>query len=130
GRCDDKKLINKGLICPYCGGKSEHADSAIVYGFSAGMIYVCRPCGAWVGTFKGFPSVAIGRLANRELRETRRRAYEHFECLYKRGHMPKSQAYQWLAKQLRIPAKECHLGWFDLKQCQKVIEVSKKFLNK
>lgn len=30
------------LICPDCGGKAELKDSAIIYGKSYGLVYVCE----------------------------------------------------------------------------------------
>lgn len=53
-----------GHICPYCGCFAEFVDSSCVYnGKSYGMIYLCRPCVAWVGVHKGTDN-ALGRLAN------------------------------------------------------------------
>jgi hypothetical protein len=39
--------------------------------------------------------------------------------------MKRSHAYQFLAKRLEIPVKDCHIGMFDLETCQKVLEVLK-----
>lgn len=40
----------KEVFCPYCGERAEFVDSAEVYhGQSYGLIYLCRPCDAYVG---------------------------------------------------------------------------------
>ena len=65
----DTTLIMAGKICPYCGQPTEYVDSAAVYhGISYGMIYLCRKCDAYVGVHRGTDK-ALGRLANRSLRE-------------------------------------------------------------
>ena len=126
-KTDKTRLINKGLICPYCGGRTTLAPGR-EYTANSATVWVCVPCYAWVGTYKG-TTTAIGRIANKELREARWYAYYYFDTIWINGHMTKSRAYKWLAKQLRIPQKDCRIGWLDLKQCNKAIEVSKKFLN-
>lgn len=132
GQCsgvDKTKLINKGLVCPYCDCFTQLVDSAEFYnGTSYGPVYACRPCRSWVGVHRG-TTAALGRVADGELRNAKYMAHYYFDIIWRNKHMPRKQAYKWLAKQLRIPAKDCHIGWFDLKQCNKVIEVSRKFLN-
>lgn len=63
-------LIMQGKICPYCNSVPEYVDSSGAYGRSFGMIYLCRDCKAWVGVHEG-TDVALGRLANTELREAK-----------------------------------------------------------
>ncbi|PPL04968.1 zinc-finger-containing protein [Parapedobacter indicus] len=123
------KLINKGLICPYCGGKTKLTNEQRYFaGKYSSPVWACEPCFAWVGVFKG-TTVAYGRVANHALREARWYITYYFDTIWKNGHMPKAQAYRWMAKKLGITQKDFRIGWLDLKQCQKVIEVSKKFLN-
>ncbi len=121
------QLVNKGLICPYCGGRTTLSPGR-KYTAKDGLVWVCEPCFAWTGVFKG-TTVANGRVANKELREARWYVNYYFSPFWTEGHMTKWQAFKWLAGKLRIPQKDCRLGWLDLKQCNKVIEVSRKFLN-
>lgn len=114
--------ILTGKQCPYCGSKTEYIDSSFVYGRSYGMIYICKPCDAYVGVHKG-TNKAKGRLANAELRELKKQAHYHFDKLWKEGNMKRSQAYKWLAKQLNIKPKECHIGMMDNDRCKRVIEL-------
>lgn len=125
-----------GKTCPYCKGKSELVDSAEVYSKSYGLIYLCRPCKAWVGVHKGTVE-ALGRLANSELREAKKEAHFYFDKLWRakieRGtkkNTARGQAYKWLATQLDIPAPETHIGWFDVDMCKKVVEICKPIVEK
>lgn len=56
--------MSKGLeiCCDYCGGPTEYVDSSVIYGRSYGMIYLCRPCRAYVGVHRG-TNKPLGRLA-------------------------------------------------------------------
>jgi hypothetical protein len=132
----DNSLIYEGKICPYCSKKTVFVDSEEVYSRSYGMIYLCRPCQAWVGVHKG-TSNALGRLANAELREAKKEAHFYFDKLwsakmkngFKKGHA-RGRAYKWLANELGIPCPETHIGWFDVDKCKKVVEICKPYVLK
>lgn len=116
-------------ICPYCDEPSIFVDSSEVYSKSYGMIYLCRPCQAWVGVHQG-TTTPLGRLANAVLRRAKQAAHAVFDPLWKnkmKQGFTKSAArgkgYKWLAEQLQIEAKDCHIGMFDVEQCQKVIDI-------
>lgn len=129
-----EEKINSGLICPYCGNKTEYVDSAVIYGKSYGMIYLCKPCDAYVGVHRGSDK-SLGRLANKELREAKKEAHYHFDKIAKTGLINKiwnefipdisnrNKAYLWLSKQMGIDKERCHIGMFDVEQCKKVIEI-------
>jgi hypothetical protein len=124
-------LINQGKQCPYCGNKTEYVDSAIVYGVSYGMIYYCEPCYAWVGTHKG-SDIALGRLANAELRELKKQAHSAFDVLWKfenQKNKARNKAYAMLSKKMNLPPELTHIGMFDVEQCKKVIEICQIRLN-
>jgi hypothetical protein len=99
-----------------------------VYGTSYGMIYLCRPCSAWTGTHKPEPKKALGRLANSELREWKKKAHAAFDPLWKSNYMNRHEAYAWLSKQLNIPAEYCHIGMFGVETCKALVIVCKKEL--
>ena len=127
-------VLCTGHICPYCGGKTEYIDSSYVYGRSYGMIYICKPCDAYVGVHKGTDN-ALGRLANKELREAKKQAHYYFDQIAKTDLINKiwkqfipntgnrNKAYLWLSKQMNIELESCHIGMFNVEQCQKVIEI-------
>lgn len=135
---NDKWKILTGRICPYCHKPSEFIDSALIYGGqSYGMMYDCRPCDAYVGVHRG-TNRALGRLANKELREWKKAAHSFFDPLWKakmkKRHMQKNVArnlaYEWLAREMGLPKEETHIGMFDVQQCKKVIELCKKYYKK
>lgn len=111
------------VICPYCGNTAEFTDSAEIYhGHGYGMIYLCRPCDAYVGTHKGTDK-PLGRLANAELRRWKIAAHGAFDPLWKGGEFRRNEAYRWLAGKMGLPKERTHIGMFDVPQCQKVIQI-------
>jgi hypothetical protein len=134
-----KPLLYAGLICPYCGNNSEYIDSSFIYGKSYGMIYICKPCDAYVGVHKGTDN-ALGRLSNKELREAKKEAHFYFDQIAKTGLINKiwkefipnlgnrNKAYLWLSKQMNIDKEFCHIGMFDVKQCKQVVQICRSFV--
>ncbi|TXI88438.1 MAG: hypothetical protein E6Q36_05610 [Chryseobacterium sp.] len=129
-------LIYLGKKCPYCQESTEFVDSSSVYSQSYGMIYICRPCKAWVGVHKD-TNVALGRLAKIDLRKKKKEAHHYFDKLwnkkiekgFKKGKA-RGIAYKWLSVQLGIPKEETHIGWFDIDMCQRVIDICKPIVEK
>jgi len=128
----DKEII-QGKRCHYCHNKTQFVDSSCIYGKSYGMIYICKPCNAYVGVHKGTKQ-ALGIVANKELREAKKKAHYYFDNLWKRaiknGRQKKecrSKAYKWLSKQLNIKPKYTHIGMFDVETCNKVIQICKPY---
>src|SRR5690242_20477553 len=106
--------------CPYCGAEVALEDSAMIYGQSYGMVYVCTrypECDAYVGCHKGTIQ-ALGRLANRELRQWKQNAHACFDPLWKSERLSRSDAYAWLSRQMGTPPEETHIGMFDVDQCK------------
>ena len=92
------------LACQYCGADAVLTSSAEIYGGrDYGKIYICRPCGAYVGCHKG-TEVPLGTLANEELRAARKAAHAAFDPIHKKGYKRRDRAYWWLAEKLNIPA--------------------------
>lgn len=120
-------------ICPYCNGKVEIIDSKHIYGVSYGNMHICKPCNAYVGCQKG-TSVALGRLADTDLRYYKRIAHESFDPLWERAikqgrnkKEARGAAYKWLASCMKLKASETHIGMFDIEQCKQVIKFCKPF---
>lgn len=117
----------KEVFCPYCGKRAEFVDSAEVYhGRSYGMIYLCRPCDAYVGCHgNGKGDSPKGRLANAELRRWKIAAHNAFDPLWKFGPFRgrRNIAYAWLAEQMGLPKEKTHIGMFDVAECQQVIQI-------
>lgn len=133
------RLLYAGLVCPYCGNNTEYIDSSVIYGKSYGMIYLCSPCDAYVGVHKGTDK-ALGRLANKELRELKKEAHFYFDQIAKtklinkiwKEYIPnlgnRNKAYLWLSKQMGIDREYCHIGMFNVEQCRQAIEICRVFV--
>jgi hypothetical protein len=80
------------------------------------MIYLCKPCDAYVGVHRN-STVALGRLANADLRKHKKLAHEKFDALWKIGGMSRSDAYSWLSKMLGTEPDFTHIGMFDKEKC-------------
>ena len=96
------------------------------------MLYVCKNypiCDSYVRVQPG-TKIPMGTMANGELRRLRTEAHWHFDQLYKRGYMTKDDAYRWLAVVLCVPLNQAHIGMLGEYYCKKVIEESKKLLNR
>ena len=74
-------------------------------------------------------SLLVIPMSDRQLRALRNEAHHYFDQLYKRGHMSKEDAYQWLASILAAPMGQAHIGLLGEYYCRQVIEESKKVLN-
>ena len=123
------ELILHGYKCPYCGRATELADSAEIYGGrSYGMIYLCRPCDAYVGCHNGTIN-AKGRLADAELREWKKKAHNAFDPIWQERHMRRKLAYAWLSEKMGVPSEYTHIGMFDVAECKKVVTICNEFLN-
>ena len=124
------------VCCPYCLEQSEFVSSAEVYGGrNYGMIYLCRPCWAYVGVHKG-TTQPLGRLADDELRYWKKRAHSAFDPVwkerferknkidstYKKG-MARGGRYKRLSELMNLSRKECHIGMFGVEQCKTVVKL-------
>lgn len=130
-----KRVLNPlpaPTVCPHCGGEVQICSNDVIYGRKYGdwpWAYVCMnqgQCDAYVGMLP-FTNIPLGTLATREIREARKLAKAAFNPLWQ-GDAPRfnrSEAYQWLASQLGIEKETCHVGWFDVAMCQKVVLVCK-----
>lgn len=123
-----QKDIIAGKVCPYCGLNTEYVDSNTIYGQSYGMIYLCRPCDAYVGVHKGTEN-ALGRLANKELRYWKKEAHKYFDVIWKEEHEKRGELYKHLANHLKLPIEFCHIGMFSVNTCKEVVDWSKMILN-
>lgn len=117
-------------VCQYCGQPATlmRSSAALYQGRDYGPAWTClKPsCEAWVGCHPGGVR-PLGMLANLQLRLARNAAHAAFDRLWKvkmRQGFTKAQArgagYRWLADQLGIERKDCHIGAMDLAQCERV----------
>lgn len=120
------------MKCPYCGAEVVLKDADFIYHTAKsrkwGKMWVCSNfprCNSYVGCHKG-TTIPLGRLANERLRTLKAEAHKQFDPLWKSGLMSRKHAYRWLADMLKISPDECHIGMFDIKQCQKTIHLCRK----
>lgn len=119
------KLVREGRMCPYCNSKTKLIDTAEIYhGHHYGYAWACVEypnCDAYVGTHKA-NNLPLGRLANAELREAKKKAHTAFDPVWRTGGMSRSYMYQLLSDYLEIPSNQCHIGMFDVDLCNEVVE--------
>ena len=116
------------VFCAYCGRQAELVDSSVIYGRSYGhKVWLCRNCMAYVGCHRGTDK-PLGRLANAELREWKKKAHAAFDPLWQYGRFRKRRnaAYAWLSQQMHLPIEKTHIGMFDVAECKRVIEICNK----
>lgn len=89
----------------------------------------CPRCRAYVGCHPG-TQVAMGTPADAKLRSARASLHRVFDPLWRRdrgvskheqhGHIFPSRrsAYAWLARQMKLRDGDCHIGMFNLEQCE------------
>lgn len=128
--------------CNICNGEVEYIKNSKIYGksYGSGYCYHCKNCGAYVGTNKNKPIQALGILANKEMRDWKTYCHHIFDRLwsgvnvYNKDHkivkvikpiMTRTNAYKWLSNLLDIPFRECHFGYFDLKQLKRAYSIMK-----
>lgn len=121
------------MKCPYCGGGVKLVSSSVVYhSFNKGQkMWVCEnypKCDAYVGCHPN-TEVPLGRLANKKLRSLKSEAHRQFDPMWKSGYMTRDNAYKWLAKEMCLTSKECHIGKFDNEMCKRAIEICRKVDN-
>lgn len=109
------------VICPYCSQPAKWVDNAEIYGRRYGtsyMMYYCKPCDAYVGCHQNTRQ-PLGVLANKELREWRKKAHAVFDPLWKTKKMNRQDAYHLLYEKT---GKWIHMGESDIETCKLVIE--------
>lgn len=127
-------------LCPYCGAAAQLVTGAKLYPHRPDLAHVkawqCYPCRASVGCHDG-TITPKGTLANGETKRARMRAHAAFDPVWKnwqaaypgqRGtpnirQAARGRAYRWLAEQLGIDFRRCHIGEFDVQACERVVAI-------
>lgn len=113
-------------VCPYCNIYAELVGGAAIYPHRPDLFELkfwrCS-CGAYTGTHANSPThKPKGGLALAPLRAARIAAHGAFDKLWKRRHMSRSEAYEWLQMRLGMQ-RQPHIGFMDEAQCLRVLEV-------
>lgn len=123
--------------CNLCGGYVIFINNSRVYGRkqNSGKMYICTKCGASVGTHKSNRRIALGILANEEMRDLRVKCHSildkrlRFFPKIDRNKERKRMYYE-LAEKLEIDVKDCHFAHFDLETLKRAYEIMKEELSK
>lgn len=114
--------------CIYCGSPVLFADSKLIYGKSYGNMYICsnESCRATVGCHKEgeFKNEPLGRLADATLRHWKQLAHAAFDQLWlgKSKIMTRKEAYKIMGNLMGLEPDFCHIGMFNVEQCQELIQ--------
>lgn len=114
--------------CNICGGEVDFVKNYRIYGkrYGSGYSYICRDCGAYVGTHKDDLRKAMGVLSNAEMRKWKVTCHEIFDSFWRgrpRAQRKRQALYEWLAGKMDIPVEECHFGYFDLEKLKKAHKI-------
>ncbi len=114
--------------CNLCGGHVVYTSNAKIYGkeYGSGRCYLCKNCGAYVGTHKPRPQEAMGLLADSEMRELKKACHALFDPLWQgkpKAHKKRNDLYYWLSTQMYIPREECHFGYFDTGRLKTALKI-------
>ena len=118
--------------CSECGCKPVLTSGERIYPNRPELFikkfYLCK-CGAYVGCHNGTYN-ALGSPAGFELRKLRMDVHALFDPLWKRkmtfGFTKKdarNRGYAWLAKEMDIELKKCHVSQFNLSQCRQALKI-------
>lgn len=135
-------MVTEAPACPYCGLTAVIVGGDIIYPhlphFAGRRFWKCFSCGdAYVGCHPGSDK-PLGRLANKDLRLAKTHAHAAFDPLWEakmeRDKISKgearSRAYRWLASQLGIDPKDCHIGMMDIQACRRVVLICRPYAAK
>jgi len=101
-------------------------DSNYVYrGADFGKLWVCSrfpECDSYVGCHNG-TTTAKGTLADRQIREARKRAHTAFDTGWMTGVLweNRKQAYNWIRQIMNLDDGHAHIAMMDAEQCETLI---------
>jgi hypothetical protein len=120
------EAVLRGKLCPYCLNPTDRSSSC-------GDRIQCLPCEASVSIDRyGLPK---GSLAKADLKQARVRAHQVFDPLWSLTAVSdiaplgegRNLCYRWLSTKLEVPVGYCHIGMFNLEQCQQVVRICRPY---
>jgi hypothetical protein len=127
---------NRGEFCPYCDKPTIEVTGDEIYGQGRGYghikMYKCSgSCDAYSGSkLENGIRVPMGSLANKELRELRKKCHKLFDANWKgksNERLARRKCYFWLQEFTNLPEELAHIGMFNIEQCNILIaELLKK----
>lgn len=127
-----KDIIN-AKICPYCNSSTKIISESEVYGreYKGRKLIACvnfPKCDSYVGTHDD--GTALGRIANKILRNNKKQAHFWFDKIWKEKHLDRSELYKELSEFLDLPPEYTHIGMFSERTCIKTENWAKEYYNK
>ena len=86
---------------------------------------MCTNCNAFTRVHNNSDK-PLGTLANSILRTKRKEAHQVFDSFRKKKKMTRTESYRWLSQQMGLPFKATHIGYFEIEDCETVIELCNK----
>lgn len=127
--CRRPSLAEVVPICVECGKEGVLTDGSRIYPHRPDLhhkhFYLCE-CGAYCGCHPR-SVVPLGRPCGPDTRRARMIAHDTFDPIWRDGHMSRSKAYQWLARETGIPFAECHIGMMTADQARLVTRIALAF---
>lgn len=118
--------MKQSVTCGYCHRPARLKFGNDIYPHRPDLIgkrfWKCDPCNAYVGCHPGTIK-PLGRLANADLRRAKQCVHVLLDPMWKSKQMSRHEAYKWLADALGISAANCHIGMFDIVQCEAAISM-------
>lgn len=140
------------VLCSYCFKPAALVTGKEIYPHRPELytlkFWECAACQAYVGCHKascgqGDGTKPLGRLANAKLRAAKSLAHKMFDPIWKTKAikrqafdaprckpLKRKDAYKWLASMLGIAVDECHIGMFNVEQCQNVANLCRALNSK
>lgn len=114
------------MKCNHCGKEAEWVENKEVYGRNYGdsyMIWLCRPCDAYVGCHKNTRTPKGKTLAKKDLREARKRAHLAIDPLWQSHKYKRKTVYIRLKEAF---GREIHVGETEtVEECEDIIKTAK-----
>ena len=119
--------------CIECGRAAKMVGGDVIYPHRhdlAGKWFWRCECGAYCGVHMGTLK-ALGSPAGPETRRARSEAHAVFDPMWQKRqrlsglskHHARGKGYKWLAAQLGIEPKDCHIGMMDAATARRVVEI-------
>lgn len=117
--------------CNLCEGMVIFTSNSMVYGkeYGSGKMYYCTECKAYVGTHKDRPTIAMGILSDKPMRDLKHACHEIFDRRWKSARTLEERKarrrilYKRLAEKMDIPLESCHFGYFNMELLKKAYEI-------
>jgi len=110
-------------VCPECGKTARLESTKEIYGTDYGKAWICESfpeCDNYVGVHKS-TNQPLGTMANKELRELRKKCHKSFDFIWRNNYMTRKSAYCKLATEMNIDVSVCHFAMFTKSQCKEAL---------